>query len=62
METSQKTLDALIEASAELLGIKIEPDWLPAVRLNLATTYRLAWLVDEVDLPDEAEPAPVFEA
>jgi hypothetical protein len=62
MDPPQETLDALIEASATMLGIAIEPDWLPAVRANLATSYRLARLVEEVDLPDEAEPAPMFEA
>jgi hypothetical protein len=62
MDASQDVLDALIEASAKMLGLAIEPDWLPAVRQNLAVTYRLAGLVEEIDLPEDAEPAPVFEA
>jgi hypothetical protein len=32
------------------------------VKANLAVTLRLAQLVVEFELPDEAEPAPVFEA
>jgi hypothetical protein len=33
-----------------------------AIKANLAVTLRLANLVGEFELPDEAEPAAVFEA
>ncbi len=56
------TLEALIEASAKALRLPIEPEWLPTIRQNLSVSYRLASLVEEFDLPDESEPAPVFEA
>ncbi len=62
MEPSQDALEALIEANAKLLGVTIEPEWLPEVRRNLAVAYGLAGLVEEVALPDDAEPAAVFEA
>ena len=55
-------LDAYIDAAAQALGVPIEPAWKPSVRANLALTLRLAGLVSEFPLPDEAEPAPVFEA
>ncbi len=55
-------LDALIDASAAALALPIEPEWKPAIRANLAVTLRLAAMVAELPLPDEAEPAPVFEA
>jgi hypothetical protein len=55
-------LDAFMDASAAVLGIKIEPEWRDAVRANLAVTFRLGGLVLEFPLPDEAEPAPVFTA
>jgi hypothetical protein len=55
-------LDAFIDASAVMLGLAIAPEWRVAVRANLAITFRLAAVVDEVELPDEAEPAPVFAA
>ena len=55
-------LDALIEASAAMLALAIEPEWMPAIKANLAVTVRLADRVGEFQLPDEAEPAPVFEA
>ena len=55
-------LDAYIAASAQVLGLTIAPDWYPAVCSNLAITFRMAALVLDFPLPDEAEPAPVFVA
>jgi Protein of unknown function (DUF4089) len=55
-------LDDYITAAARALDLPIEPDWLPAIKANLAVTLRLGALVQEFDLPDEAEPAPVFRA
>lgn len=55
-------LDTLIGAAAEALDLAVEPEWKPAVKANLAVTLRLAHTVAEFELPDEAEPAPVFEA
>jgi hypothetical protein len=55
-------LDAYIETSAVVLGLTIAPEWRAAVRANLAVTFRLAALVEAFELPDEAEPAPVFTA
>jgi hypothetical protein len=55
-------LEAFMDASAALLGLEIEPAWRDAVRANLAMTFRLGRLVGEFELPDEAEPAPVFTA
>jgi hypothetical protein len=60
--TGGDTLDAYIGAAARALDVLIEPAWKPAVRANLEITLRLAALVTEFALPDEAEPAPVFEA
>jgi len=55
-------LDTLILAGTTVLGIPIEPEWHDAIRTNLDVTLRLARLVDEFKLPDEADPAPVFRA
>ena len=55
-------LDAYIDAAAAALGIPVEPEWKPEIRANLAVTFRLAALVGEKELPDDAEPAPVFRA
>ena len=58
----QDHLDAYIDAAAKALGLTVQPDWKPAVRANLEVTLALAALVAEKELPDEAEPAPVFRA
>ncbi|HWV52039.1 DUF4089 domain-containing protein [Pseudorhodoplanes sp.] len=54
--------DAWIKSSASMLGLSIDAAWLPSIRANVEVTFRLAKLVDEFPLPDEAEPAPVFGA
>ncbi len=56
------TLDAFIDASAELLGITIDPAWRDPVRANLTVSLRMGALVMDFPLPDDAEPAPVFTA
>ena len=61
-EIKSEVLDKLIEASAAALALPIEAEWKPAIRGNLAVTLRLANMVAEFPLPDEAEPAPIFEA
>ena len=55
-------LDAYIDAAAQALGLSVPPEWKPAVRANLEVTFKLAALVGEKELPDDAEPAPVFKA
>ena len=56
------SLDDFIDAAAQALGLPIEPEWKPAVKANLTVTLKLAALVAEFPLPDDAEPAPVFKA
>ena len=58
----EDALEALIEASAAALALPIATEWRPAIRANLAVALRLANWVAEFQLPDGAEPAPVFEA
>jgi Protein of unknown function (DUF4089) len=55
-------LDEFITASARALDLEIDPAWYPAIRGNLEVTFRLAAVVAEFKLPDDAEPAPVFRA
>ena len=55
-------LDAYIDAVSNALALRIEEAWKPAVKANLDVSLRLARLVDEFVLPDEAEPASVFAA
>jgi hypothetical protein len=55
-------LDVLIMATAQELKLPLEPAWRPGVKFNLNLILRIAALVDEFPLPDDAEPAPVFHA
>ena len=58
----QQDLNSLIDASAAALGIAIEPEWKPGIAANLAAALSAAAVQAEFELPDEAEPAPTFEA
>ncbi len=51
-----------IETAVQVLGLRIEPSWKPAIEANFTTTLRLAAAFMEFPLPDEAEQAPVFTA
>ncbi|MBI3702081.1 MAG: DUF4089 domain-containing protein [Afipia sp.] len=55
-------LDDYIDAAASLLALPIAPSEKPAVRMNLDVTLRMARLVQEFPLPDETEPASIYEA
>jgi hypothetical protein len=46
----------------QALDLPFEPAWQPAIKANLAVTLRQAALVTDFPLPDDAEPAPVFQA
>ena len=59
---SEAEADRLIDAIAPLLGLDIEDEFRPGVRFHLLNTARVARAVLDFELPDEAEPAPVFEA
>jgi Protein of unknown function (DUF4089) len=55
-------LDDYIDAVSKALALPIGPAWKPTVRANLEVSLRIARLVDEFALSDEAEPASVFAA
>ena len=55
-------LDAYMTATAKVLDLAIAPEWQSSVRANLETTLRLARLVEQFELPDDAEPAFVYKA
>ena len=55
-------LDDLIEAAGPAFGLSIKPEWRSAVRANLHVIFGQAALFAEFELPDDAEPAPVFKA
>jgi hypothetical protein len=51
-----------IEAGTRALNIKIEKAWLRAIGEHLLVTWRHGVVVAVFPLPDDAEPAPVFES
>ena len=55
-------LNGCIEAAARLLDLPLEPQWMETICVNLEVTMAHARNVAEFALPDEAEPAFVFEA
>ena len=59
---ARDALDDMIDAAAKALSLKCNPAWMPSIKANLQVILRQAALVDAFALPDEIEPAPVFEA
>ena len=59
----KKTLNpsAYVEQISELLDLPLDPEHRLGVEKNFATISAIAQLVTEFTLPDEIEPAPVFE-
>jgi hypothetical protein len=55
-------LDDFIAAAATAFDLPLEPAWLPAVKANLEVSLKLGNMVAEFELPDAAEPAPIFRA
>lgn len=52
--------EALIEAMTPLLQLQIDGAYRAGVKQNLKTAAKMAALVEQVKLPDDAEPAPVY--
>jgi hypothetical protein len=59
---SPDPLDSYIDAAAAMLGLSLEGSWKSAVRANLDVSLRMARMVQEFPLPDEIEPATIYEA
>jgi Protein of unknown function (DUF4089) len=55
-------VDSLVSANAQALKLPIEKSWQGGIKFNLQLILRMAALVDEFPLPDDAEPGPVFHA
>jgi hypothetical protein len=53
---------ALVAASAQALGLTLDPAWQAGIKFNLQLILSHAAAVDEFPLPDDAEPAPIFHA
>ena len=55
-------LDTFIAAAAKALDLPVRKAWLPAIKANLQVTLQLGSVITAFELPDDAEPAPVFRA
>ena len=62
MADEKDLLLTAIEAGSHMLGLTIDPSWIPSVRANLEVSLRIAKLVDDFPLPDDHEPASIFKA
>jgi hypothetical protein len=62
MPQPQDSLDGYLDGVALSLGLVIVASWKQSVRANLEVTLRMGRLVDEFPLPDEIEPAEIYEA
>jgi hypothetical protein len=58
----ENPIDAFVVASAQALGLALDPAWHKSIAFNLRLILRHAALFDEFALPDDAEPAPIFHA
>lgn len=61
-EPDDAALDAYVATLATTLQLEIAADWQPIVRANVATLLEVGRFVAAFELPDDVEPAPVFEA
>jgi hypothetical protein len=55
-------IEDLMAASAQALGLTIDPSWRDSVRFHLRLVLDHAARVDTFELLDDFEPAPVFHA
>jgi len=57
-----RDLDAFVDSGVKLLKLPLDPAWRESVKANVAVILRQADAVMAVDIPDDADPAPVFRA
>jgi Protein of unknown function (DUF4089) len=62
MKQQDETLEALVAATAQALGLSVDPTWRDGVKFHLRLLLDHAARVDAFALAAEAEPAPVFHA
>ncbi|MFY8030714.1 MAG: DUF4089 domain-containing protein [Devosia sp.] len=52
--------EKLMTAAADVLRLKLDPEYGPGVKSHLEVAVKMAALLDAVELDDEAEPAWVY--
>ncbi len=55
-------LDEYIDVVSRAMQLPMEAGWKDAVKANLDVTLKFARLVEEFPLPDDIEPASIYEA
>ena len=61
MQDGEFAAEAYVDAAARFVGLPLDPAHRPGVVLNIARIAQMAALFMEFPLPDETEPAPVFQ-
>ncbi len=61
-QRDEDVIEDLMVASAQALGLTIDPAWRKGVEFHLRLVLGHAARVDAFKLPDDAEPAPIFHA
>jgi hypothetical protein len=60
-EPTPEEIAAFASAQAAVQGLPLPEAYRPGVEANLAVAFRMAGLFLDEPLPDDAEPAPVFD-
>jgi hypothetical protein len=55
-------IETYVDAAAALIGLPLDPAHRPGVVLNMERIAAMAALVMAFPLPDETEPAPVYQS
>jgi hypothetical protein len=56
----QVNLEELVMTWAVVLGLRLEPEWVPGVAQQLMITLGMVELLDAVELDDESQPASTY--
>lgn len=62
MDNERGPVDSIVDAWSEIYDLKLPPDYLPGIVQHLSVAISFADEVMAFELPDEAEPAPIYEA
>jgi Asp-tRNA(Asn)/Glu-tRNA(Gln) amidotransferase C subunit len=61
MTEQKEDFTEYVRQTAQLMGLKLTPEYLPGVVDNFERIAAIASLVNQFDLPEDIEAAPTFE-
>ncbi|MBE9166744.1 DUF4089 domain-containing protein [Pleurocapsales cyanobacterium LEGE 06147] len=61
MTEQKEDFTEYVKQTAQLMGLKLKPEYLPGVVDNFERIAAIASLVNQFDLPEDIEAAPIFE-